>query len=154
MRRGAGRLWRDRRGGVLVEYSVTVLVALLTLFATMEWGFEIFARQAAERAVTTASSVYAVTRSPERADAAMRASVGGLGARCLEEPEIRLFDMISGEDLVHPAAGRAPTGGADDDTARLARISVHCTWLRLTPIYTNFAGGSVAHSATAFVRIR
>lgn len=145
--RGFGRA---RRGSILVEFTLGALFLIVTLMATVEFAVEVYVRQSAERAVSTAANVYARTRSPQRAQDAVAVEMPGIMDRCIEPLTIGLFDDT--DDL--SSAPRPATGFAPDNPADLALITVTCRWERLTPPARLVFGATMRHDATALVRMR
>jgi len=145
---------RAERGAALVEFGIAGVMGMLLIISVIEFGIETFMREAAGRVAEAAALRYGETRDVGAAEATI-ADVAPPGmAACFDPLQIALFDGVAGIDLLDPAAGRAPQGGAADTSARLARVRTICTYPRLTPLLRAALGPEMRSETVDFVRLR
>lgn len=153
-RRRYRSLARNARGGVILEFALSMLLLLTVLLSTIEFGLEMFVRQSSERAASAAAMEYATRRSVADTEAALRGSLPVMMYRCSEPLEVRLFDQVVGVEIADPNAGRAAADDASDATAKVARVSYTCRWDRLTPVVRGFLGATFEHEVVVYTRMR
>lgn len=144
-------LWRDAKGSILTEYALSSLVIIFTLLTIMEFGFEVVMRQQAEHGVTQAATRYSLTGSSEQAQDAGAAVMLSAFRECVAPLDIVLYDDMTSiaQDL-----GRQAEGTGSDASARIAQITLTCSWTRVTPIVRAVLGPRMTQSSTTIVRMR
>ena len=144
-------LRRSRKGAVLVEFTFTALALVVLLMVTIEFGLEVFRRQATERAAGAAASAYATSMSLGLTRATAEEKMPVPFRSCLDAPEITLHNNLAS---LKNGSGRTAQGNASDAGGRLARIDITCRWTRITPPARTIFGAEAVHQSTTFVRIR
>ena len=129
-------LRRSSKGAVLVEFTFTALALVVLLMVTIEFGLEIFRRQATERAAGSAASVYAASMSLGLTRAAAEEKMPVPFRSCLDTPRITLHNNLAS---LKSGSGRAAQGNAADSGGPPARA---------------IFGSEAVHQSTTFVRIR
>lgn len=143
---------RCRRGGILVEFGIGVMLFLTVLLGTLEWSLEMILRHSTERAAVVAVQSLADDGDPVAAQVAVMKK-GTLYRACDEPLRFRFFDTIKGIDLTASGTGYAPTGALSDESAVWARVEVSCSWHRLTPVGVILFGDTMQHETVAFARL-
>lgn len=142
---------KSHKGAVLVEFTFTALALVVLLMVTIEFGLEIFRRQATERAAGAAASAYATSKDLGLTQAAAEEKMPLPFRSCLDTPAVTLHNNLSS---LKNGSGRTAQGNASDAGARLARIDIACRWTRITPPARAVFGAEAVHQSTTFVRIR
>lgn len=137
-----------------MEFAFSSIVIVMVLLTTIEFGIEMFIRQTSERAVSTATTSYAVNRSKALADEAILNSVPYVLRRCMQPIDVQLMNTIRGKDLSGDSVGFKALDNNGDISAEFARVTFTCDWSRITPASRFFFGPTFTTKSVAYTRMR
>ena len=133
------RLKNRNRGAVLTEFAISSLLLIIVILGVLEFGIEMFARNVTERLTNRAALAYSQTRDLTVIDTVLSNESDVITSQCLASPQVVLFDSVSGVNTLEDA-GRLADGSLLDDTAVMFRLTLDCTWPRITPAVGGLLG--------------
>ena len=147
------RFLKTTKAAALVEFSIGSLILILVILGTIEFGMEMYARNATERLTDRATTVYSLTRDLSKVSSVFDNNADSITKRCITAPEVLLFqEVVSGNIFDMP--GTLATGTATDDTAVAFRINVTCDWPTIVPGLGNLLTTPGGHSSSMVARFR